>query len=199
VLRSARRDLPAAVALANRIVPFPLAARLAGMENVPEPRLSGSRAYCPFGEFSHPDSGVEKALRVYPDHGYCFAESLYLSPVRIYAMMNELPEDESAAQLLDHVGYHPGSWQQRWEQAASPKAEPDRDALSAALQVWLGTQCPGWGNLQYDSRVSSVLAACLGLLPRVNTEEDCGIWLARSKQTMTDIIRRVTWREVQGG
>lgn len=188
MLRSARRDQPAVVALANRMVPFPVAARLAGMENVPEPRLSGSRAYCPFGEFSHPDSGIEKAMRVYPDHGWCFAESLYFSPVRIYAMMNELSEEEAAGQLLDHVGYLPGSWQERWEQVSCPKAEPDRDALSAALQVWLGTRYPGWGNLQYDSRVSSVLAACLGLLPRVNTEEDCRVWLERAKQAMATTI-----------
>ena len=34
----------------------------------------GLKIYCPFEEFAHADGGAEPALRVYPDHGWCFAE-----------------------------------------------------------------------------------------------------------------------------
>jgi hypothetical protein len=176
------------VALANRAVAFPVAARLAGMEDVPEPRANGSRAFCPFGEFSHPDGGLEKAMRVYFDHGYCFAEALYLSPVRIYALMTGTPEEQSASQLLDHIGYREGSWEQKWDELAAAKPEPDRGALAGALRIYLEVTYPDWGNRQYDPFVSSRLAKCLGLLTQVHSEADCRVWLEGAVQVMTRVL-----------
>lgn len=56
------------VAIADRVIPFPVAARWAGVD-------AGGRAkvHCPFG-FEHDDGGREQALRVYADHGYCVDE-----------------------------------------------------------------------------------------------------------------------------
>jgi hypothetical protein len=176
------------VALANRQVAFPVAARLAGMEDVPEPKITGSRAFCPFGEFSHQDSGWEKALRVYPDHGYCFAESLYLSPVKIYQMMKETSPVEAARQLLSHVGYREGSWEQRWDELLSVKPEPDYGALAAALRIHLEVTCADWGNRQLDPFVAQTLARCLGLLTQVHSEQDCREWLDGSVQVMAHVL-----------
>jgi hypothetical protein len=184
-----------AVSLANQIVSFPHAAYLAGLQDVPEPRVSGSRAFCPFGEFSHPDGGREKALRVYHDHGFCFAEWLYLSPVRIYALMHDLGEEAAAGQLLAAAGYSPGSWEERWDELVAVTITPDWAALAQALRVWLETQFSSWGNLQYDPFVSSVLARCLGLLAKVQTEADCETWLSQSKRVMGQTVRRLTWQQ----
>jgi hypothetical protein len=173
------------VSLANRIIAFPVAARLAGMEDVPEPRETGTRAWCPFGEFSHSDHGRDKAMRVYPDHGYCFSEKKYFSPVGIYAEMNDLDFEEAARQLLDHVGYRPASWQQHWEEVVSAAAGPDINALAVALSVRLAARYPDWGNRQYDPVVSAALARCLGLLTRVHSEKDCATWLESADAVMS--------------
>lgn len=176
------------VSLANRIVPFPLACREAGMDNVPEPRQSGSRASCPFGEFSHSDGGRDQALRVYHDHGFCFAEWLYLSPVKILVLAQDLAPEEAARHLLDRIGYHPASWQERWDELLEEKLEPDYAALAQALRVHLEVRYADWGNRQLDSNVSTMLASCLGLLTRVHSEEDCRLWLTRSSEVMAQAL-----------
>lgn len=176
------------VSLANRIVPFPLACREIGMDNVPEPRQSGSRAYCPFGEFSHPDGGRDQALRVYYDHGFCFAEWLYLTPVRILVLAQDLAEEEAARHLLDRIGYHPASWQERWEELLEERLEPDYSALARALRSRMEVRYPDWGNRQLDSNVSTKLASCLGLLTRVHSEADCKLWLEWSSEVMAQAL-----------
>jgi hypothetical protein len=176
------------VSLANRIIAFPVAARLAGMEDVPEPRMSGSRAWCPFGEFSHLDGGREKAMRVYYDHGWCFAESRYFSSVGIYAEMHDLQFEEAARQLLDRIGYKPESWQKHWDEVISVSDGPDLNALAAALRVRLSARYSDWGNRQYDPVVSAALASCLGLLTRVHSEADCVTWLEGSAVVMSKAL-----------
>lgn len=182
--------LISAVPIANKI-PFVTACRYAGMRDVPPPKYNGARAFCPFGEL-HPDQGVERAMRVYHDHGYCFAESLYLSPVRIFALMNELDEEQAATELLILDGYRPKSYEQLWSEAIGWQQEPDRGELAAALRAWLAGTYPDWNNQQYDPFVSDALARCLGLLGYVKTETDCRTWLHQAKTVMTQYMRRAS-------
>lgn len=173
-----------AVGVANSRVPFVTAARLAGMEDVPEARANGSRAWCPFGEFSHPDGGRDKAMRVYYDHAFCFAEWLWLTPVRVFALMRGLDEEEAAGQLLAQSGYQPGSYEETWDALMAGTSEPDLSALAQALRTWLEGAFPGWAEHQYESGPAGALAGCLGLLGSVKTEDDCKFWLDSSKVVM---------------
>lgn len=183
--------LISAIPVANKI-PFVTACRYAGMHDVPPPKFGGARAFCPFGEFSHPDQGVERALRVYHDHGYCFAESLYLSPVKIFALMNDLDDEAAATELLILDGYKPRSYEQLWAEVTNWHQEPDRGELAAALRAWCAGTYPDWNNRQYDPLVSDALARCLGLLGYVKTESDCTYWLQMSKTVMTQYMRRAS-------
>src|SRR5271156_6449643 len=65
--------------VADRVIPCPVAARWAGVD-------AGGRAkaHCPFG-FEHDDGGREQALRVYDDHGWCFAEQRYFTVTLLLA------------------------------------------------------------------------------------------------------------------
>jgi len=175
--------LASQIALANEIVPFATACRLAGYD-VPPARESGTKTFCMFGELAHPDGGREPALRVYPDHGWCFAESLYLSPSRIYALANDLDEHEAAVQLLDLTGYRPASWQKHWDDLVAERVLPDTNALAEALRIHLSASYPDWQERQYDPAAAGMLARCLGLLPLVRTSGDCSTWLERAKIVM---------------
>lgn len=183
-------EFQSSIARANQVVPFASACRYAGMTDVPAPRDTGSRAYCPFGELNHPDEGRDKALRIYYDHGFCFAEWLYLTPVRIYAMMHELDDEYAARELLVQHGDQPASYEERWAGAAGFVLEPDRNALAEALRTWLSATYADWNNRQYDPLIAGILARCLGLLSRVVSESDCEMWLKLSKQAMTQHMRR---------
>lgn len=177
------------IEVANQVVDFPAACRHAGID-VPEARDHGTRAWCPFGEFSHPDGGQEKAMRVWRDHGFCFAEWRYFTPVSMFAEFGGILQEDAARQLLDLAGYRPASWQQRWHQLLHPVAEVDKTSLVASLQIWLTSRYPGWEQRQYDAAVASALAKCLGLLSLVTTGPDCRQWLSGSQQVMAQVLER---------
>lgn len=174
------------VAVANRKVGFATALGWAqgGAKDarVHHARERGSRAHCPFDEL-HEDLGAEAALRVYPDHGYCFAESRYLSPVAMLAEVWQLTPEDAARKALELAGWKPASLAHLWEQV-SREPEPDRDALSRALTYWCEEKAPDWRQRKYSERTSAMLACCLGLLPQVCTREECEVWLAGCKKVM---------------
>lgn len=175
--------------VANRHVSFPHAVRLAGIGFYGEARERGSVIYCPFG-FRHLDGGVDKAFRVYPDHGYCFAEKRWFSPVGLLAEVWDVSREDAAARVLDMVGYVPADYAHLWKEAVSDP-EPDREALSVALTEWCRSQSSDWQTAQYDSRVTDLLSRCIGLLPLVKTESDCRRWLERCKAAMTVVLTSV--------
>lgn len=164
-------------ALANRVIPFPVAARWAGVD-------AGGRAktHCPFG-FEHDDGGREQALRVYPDHGYCFAEQRYFSVTSLLAAVWEVSYEDAATEALRRYGWKPASLAHLWEGVSADPA-PDLDAMRAALGTWCASQCPQWDQRQYESGTSGRLAQCLGLLSLVRSEQDCEKWLAAAKKAM---------------
>lgn len=175
------------VRVANEVVLFPQAAAWAGIDVPYQSGERGVKVYCPFGTTEHPDGGTEPAMRVYPDHGWCFAESRYFSVVSLLAEVWQVPREEAAETALDRIGWKPQDYGKRFAQAAAAP-EPDEDALAAALVTWCETMFPDWRERQYDARVSRCLAHCLGLLPLVHSAGDCEIWLGAVKQAMTSVL-----------
>lgn len=173
---------PSLVAIANQHVPFPQAVRWAGIR-MGEARDRGTKVRCPFGELYHPDEGREPAMRVYYDHGWCFAEQRYLTSVTLLAVTWGLSKEDAAAKALERSGYVPEDYSSVWEEALR-EPEPDREALAAALVTWCSGHDPQWPDRQYDAVVSAMLGGCQGLLSAVRTEEECQAWLAGSKQVM---------------
>jgi hypothetical protein len=167
--------------LADEVVPFPLAASWAGVDSA-----GRSKCYCPFPQ-EHDDGGDEPALRVYRDHGYCFAEQRYFTVTTLLAAFWEADPEDAAAEALRRAGHKPAGYAHLWEQV-SREPVPDRDALARALSVWCGSQCPGWQQRQLDDDASGRYARCLGLLHLVRTPEECRIWLAACKKAMAPYL-----------
>lgn len=167
--------------IADRVIPFPVAARWAGID-------AGGRAkaHCPFG-FEHDDGGREQAFRVYDDHGYCFAEQRYFTVTLLLSAVWEVSREDAAAEALRRYGWRPASYAHLWADAIRPR-EPDHGALREALATWCSAQCADWPRRQYDPKVSDRMARCFGLLPLVKTEEDCEEWLAACKRAMRQYL-----------
>jgi len=153
--------------------------------DVPE---HGLKIYCPFGEYAHSDGGAEQAFRIFPDHGWCFACSEYFSPVKLCAAVWDCTAEEAARQMLELAGIADPDYREQWKRLTDWSQPPDVDALASALRAWCARTCPRWRVRQYDSVVAGKLAACLGLLSRVRTEEDCRSWLAGCKRAMAQVL-----------
>lgn len=176
-------------ALANEKVPFPLAAQWAGIDVYDDVSAErGVKVYCPFGEVEHPDGGLEPAMRIYRDHGWCFAEGRYFTVVSLLAEVWQTSRAETAAEALRRIGYVPASYAHLFE-TAQRDPEPDTDALAGALVIWCEQRCQAdWTTVQYLPDVARMLARCLGLLPLVKDEADCRTWLAVSKEAMQRVL-----------
>jgi hypothetical protein len=177
---------PNLVKIANQHVPFPQAAMLVGVGSG-SGRGRGDKVHCPF-PMNHSDGGREDSLRVYPDHGWCFSELRYFTPVSLVAGVLETDFEEAARWLLDQVGYVPVTAAHLWEHSQRV-TEPGIEELGEALKVWCAANCPDWQRLQYDMAVSDRLARCLGLLTAVRTPEDCVRWLDGCKRAMRQVLR----------
>jgi hypothetical protein len=160
-------------ALANEVVPFAAAVRWAGL---PAVSSRGTKTDCV-------RCGSSSALRLYDGHGWCFSCQTRFSAVVLLAEVWEMNYAEAAMAALGRIGYAPAGYEARWEQARQP-AGLDLPQLGEALKTWCAANIADWEHRQYEQRAAHVLAFCLGLLPCVRTEQDCGSWLARCKQAM---------------
>jgi hypothetical protein len=161
-------------AIAEERVSFDLAMRWVGVDT--GTRSRGMKTACPI-------CGEDGAFRVYPDHGYCFAEQKYLGVIGLLAGAWELSREDAALQALERVGWVPADHAHLWADALrEPKVA--RDDLGDALRIWCGANCADWNARQYEPVPARTLSQCLGLLSRVRTAEDCEVWLARCKQLM---------------
>lgn len=167
--------------VADRTVPFPVAARWAGVD-------AGGRnkAHCPF-PFEHDDGGREQAFRVYDDHGYCFAEQKYFTVTTLLATVWEVSREDAAVRALRDFGWRPAGYAHLWAEAGR-EPEPDREALREALAVWCAGHCPDWGTRQMESRTALRLSRCYGLLRLVRTPEECAKWLEACKRAMAPYL-----------
>lgn len=176
--------------IANRHVPFPLAASWAEISFGGDPSERGSsKVYCPFG-LMHNDQGREKAFRIYADHGFCFAEWRWFTPVSLLAAKWEVSREDAAIEALNRIGYVPADYAQLFAEAQRDP-EPDRESLALALTEWCRSRSPDWTVRQYADPAAALLSRCLGLLPLVNTEDDCRRWLLGCQQAMAPHLTSV--------
>jgi hypothetical protein len=162
-------------ALANERISFDKAMAWAGAGSSGT-RERGVKVACP-------SCGEQGALRVYPDHGWCFSEQQYFSPVGLLAEIWDLDYEEAAVKALDKIGYVPVGYAHLWENVQRTP-DPARDDLAKALHLYCARICPDWVTRQYEETVARVLSRCLGLLPAVRTAKDCRKWLAACKAVM---------------
>ena len=172
------RPKPITVVAGER-VSFDLAMRWAGNDTGARPR--GMKTACPL-------CGEAGAFRVYPDHGYCYAEQRYLGTVSLLAAKWELSREDAAHKALEKIGYIPADLAHLWADAER-RPEPAREDLADALRIWCDARAADWRARQFDPPVAGALARCLGLLPRVRTAEDCERWLAVCKRVMGKALR----------
>jgi hypothetical protein len=167
-----------AVATANEQVAFTLALQWVKLPDAARER--GMKATCPACE-------ERDALRVYSDHGWCFGEQRYFTTVTLLAEKWQMEPEDAARAALKRIGYEVDDYGRLWVDA-SRRPEPARDDLATALRTWCETYCPDWRTRQYDAAVAGKLSQCLGLLPRVQTEEDCDKWLTGCKVAMRRVL-----------
>lgn len=166
-------------AIANERISFDRAMQWAGRADAVT-RERGVKVTCP----SCDETG---AMRVYPNHGWCFAEQRYFSPVGLLAEVWEMDNETAAKVALDRIGYAPPEYPELWESAQRPP-DPALDDLASALRLYCARVCPDWAARQYEDAVSNLMARCLGALRAVRTEEDCRKWLAVSKTVMGRVL-----------
>jgi hypothetical protein len=167
--------------IANEQVPFSQAASWAGLRGVSD---RGTRDTCP-------KCGHEASFRGYLDHGFCHQCRTYFSTVTLLAVKWEMTNFDAARRALDQIGYVPLDYAGEWEHAQR-EPELDTPALARALRTWCAANLPGWESKQLDPGPAHVLARCLGLLPRVKTEQDCDEWLRRCTQVMGRLFGKAT-------
>jgi hypothetical protein len=165
---------------AIRHVPFHKAAEWAGLWSGARER--GMKADCPA-------CGGEMALRVYPDHAWCFAGCGRFSAVRLLAVVWEMDFATTAHEMLEKAGYVRPDPMEVFTRTPSPE-DPKTDDLADALRIWCEANCPDWGTRQYDPPTARVLARLLGALRAVRSEEECDLWLARAKEIMGKVLAR---------
>lgn len=174
------------IGIANTKIPFPLAARWAGLDVWGGDAERGVKVYCPFGEFEHPDGGKDPAMRVYADHGWCFAESRYFTVVSLLAEVWGLSKEDAAVKALDDFGWKPPTVESMWAEANREPAV-DQDSLARALVIFCQTLAD-FEQRRLEGPVSDKLSQCLRLLPRVRTPEDGAKWLSACQQAMLAVL-----------
>lgn len=178
------------VSLANAKIPFPVACGWAGIDVPGDVTENGLKVYCPFGEWAHEDGGAAPALRVYPDHAYCFAEAEWFTPVKLCALSWDCTPDEAAREMLSRAGIADPDYRQQWQRLVDYSQLPDLDGLAGSLRVFCARTDPAWKARQYDGPVADKLADCLKLLALVRTEQDCRTWLAGCKKAMEQVLSK---------
>jgi hypothetical protein len=140
-------------------------------------RDRGLKVTCPL-------CGASAGMRVYPDHGYCFSQRLWVTPVRLLADYWNMEREDAADKALDLIGYVAPDYSSRFAETAAAVQEPARSDLADALRIWCSANCPDWQARQFEPRTARALAGCNALLPQVRSASDCDAWLAGCKRIM---------------
>lgn len=149
------------------------------------------KAYCPFGEFWHPDFGSSKSFRIYGDTNaaWCFAGCGRFGPTSLFAKFQGVSFKAAARELLDRVGYRPPSLEERWKQATEVEDTPNTLWLGVALKTYCERVAgPRWNLMQLDTEISGMLDKCLSLLELVKTSEDSIKWMKATKSAMNKAL-----------
>jgi len=163
--------------------------------HLPREGKSGKQP-CPFG-FEHPDGGMDKAFRTYPDgnHAYCFGGHGYLDPVRLIQIKDDISATAAARRLLEHYNVlNPMPYWERFaevqREVASRRTEVgDTSYAVEALSVALRAH-PAHAQGQYSSQYSESFSRCLEVLNHLSkvrpdqADAKLSEWFDRSKALM---------------
>lgn len=176
--------------LANENTDIFMVLGLVGMFVAPVYDVHSIKVHCPFGDISHSDFGVERAMRIYPgtNSAYCFACQRLYTPVNIYASAKDIGFEEAASDLLRESGYQPRTLEEMWDSAQPKPQSPDLPMLGLALRVFCERIDPDWQTRQFEPDISSFLDSCLSLLSTVRSEQDAAEWLKGTKQVMKNCL-----------
>lgn len=147
------------------------------------------KTHCPFDHL-HSDQGQQPALRVWSDSNsaMCFAENLYLTPVRLWSLYRDTSQYTAALELLDKT---------EMDVTNLSLTEPPEISHLRSLEQALATYCtrlaPDWNlaPLKYP-QAHHVFVTCLQATRYVSTDEDIEKWLVRCKAAMTSALQDVT-------
>lgn len=184
-------DGPNPFTLANERMTIIEACNELGMEILGH--AGNMKFYCPFGDIYHMDGGRSKAFRVYEhtNSAYCFACQKAFTPVGLIAMDRDLTYREAAEWILEKTNYIPPDYELRWDAITAPvKEKADADGLAEALKLACRRMDPAFETRQFDERVAHKLQQCLGLLRKIETDEQAREWLAVSKLAMQKVLSR---------
>lgn len=178
---------------ANRLVPFRV---VLGMTNIYVPEFAYGKSFktrCPYADIYHLTASASKSMRVYLDTntGFCYRGCGILTPVAVYAKLNEISYTESARFLLESVGHKLKTFDEKWEEAVSGEEDVNLEGYRQALDEICLSYCKGrWGSLKYESSVSSSFSYLLSILSKAKSYEDADKWLTAAKAFMIKQIDR---------
>lgn len=162
---------------------------------VPSEGLS-FKTHCPF-EAEHPDGGVERGFRTYPDtnSSYCFIMHGFLPPVRLVQKKYRLPPYAAARKILGYYGLlKPREYHERWHDVEvwveqnGPKVGDLQYAVEA-LHMAL-RNVPGYKTRQYDSDVLSAWEKVLEESASIYSVPDLSAWYDKSREALISLVRK---------
>lgn len=144
------------------------------------------KTHCPF-DFQHPDGGESAALRVYSGTNscYCFAESLSMSPTRLWSLHRGITQFAAARDLLSSRGMEVG----HTDNAVDTTLHVEY--LAAALSLWCERTIPDWETAQlFNQPVADAFLRCKAVARKVQSEDDVERWLQVSKSLMKSTAQK---------
>ncbi|WNN95036.1 DNA primase [Microbacterium phage Magritte] len=149
-----------------------------------------AKTYCPFGQVFHTDGGRSRAFKVYTETNtaYCFACQKVYDPVSLIATDRDITYRAAAELILEMKAYVSPDYQTRWDALTQETVEVDTEALQDALKIACSRMVPDWATRQFEDRIATKLAQCLGLARKVKNDEDGRKWLDMTKQAMRQAL-----------
>jgi hypothetical protein len=175
--------------IANKLMSIFEAYTLSSGIYVGEFEYGSPKMSCPFTGIYHNDA---RSFRIYPqsNSAYCFACSIYYTPVKLISMSKDLSDSEAVEWILEHKGYVEPNFEDVWDSITS---DDDEEMTTSYLAEALKTACArmdnDWNQKQFEPEVSGMLNRCLSLLPRVQNAQDSEKWLGASKVAMSRTLR----------
>lgn len=192
-----RRD-ESPIELANRIVPLRTVLERTNIYVSEFTHGKSIKARCPYADIYHLNDDASKSMRVYSDSntGYCYMGCGVLTPVSVYAKLNDLSYSIAAFRLLELIGHKLKSLDEKWQDAISEITELNREGYKAALLEMCSSHSAVWDELQYRTSISSNLSKMLDILDKATTEDQADRWLEVSSRVMKSEISKEMGNEV---
>jgi hypothetical protein len=180
------------IEIANRIVPLRLVLEWTNIRISEFTHGKSVKARCPYADMYHLTEDASKSMRVYSDTntGYCYMGCGVLTPVSVYAKLNDLSYRSSAYELLEKVGHKFKSFEEKWNLAITPTVDLNldsyRNALATYCDMWWGSS----HDLRYRERVVQAFSQSLEALNKAASETEADQWLEVAKEGMRKLIEK---------